>query len=214
MALLDRQNKFIFFHLYKCGGTSLRDILKPYLSDIRYPNRYEELGNSHSLPRDIKQIYQSINKIDFYNSMFKFTFVRNPFDWLLSTYYYILKNNLHPENENVSKMKLYDFLYYYVNDLKYTNKYKELGHNKITSLYEYITDNNDELIVDYIGKYENIDSDMQSISEKIGVKYSYIPNLNVNTSKDKDYRKYYDVYSIDFVKKYFEKDLDYFNYTF
>ena len=214
MALLNNHNKFIFFHLYKCGGTSLRDILKPHLSDIMFPNKFQELGNAHSLPRDIREIYKNIDKIELFDSYYKFTFVRNPFDWLLSIYYYILKNVNHNEHFIVKDMSLLQFLNYYVNDMRKSNENKDLGHNKVTNLYEYVTDEKGNLLVDFIGRFENMENDMMLICQKLGLYFKDIPLLNVNLGKEKDYRKYYDTESIDFVNENFKKDLDYFNYKF
>ena len=214
MALLNNHNKFIFFHLYKCGGTSLRDILKPHLSEIIYPNRFVELGNAHSLPRDIRDIYKNLNKIELFNSYFKFTFVRNPFDWLLSIYYYILKNVNHNEHFKVKVMSLSDFINYYINDMIKSNESKDLGHNKVTTLYDYVTDENGNILLDFIGKFESMENDMKFICQTLGIQYKNIPLLNVNSAKEKDYKKYYDDNSKKLIEKYFEKDLDYFNYKF
>lgn len=51
MAIVNDDKKFIFFHLYKCGGTSLRTLLK----DNIYGS--QEVLTGHSLPRDVKYHY-------------------------------------------------------------------------------------------------------------------------------------------------------------
>jgi hypothetical protein len=200
MALINDDKKYIFFHLYKCGGNSFRTILSG-----------NEYGGVHSNPKEIKQLLNSSNS-NIFNDYFKFTIIRNPFDWLLSTYFYII-NTSHNLNSIVKKMNFNEFLVYYVNEMM-LNLNKPIGSNKVVNLFEYITDENSNVILDYVGKYENIDSEAKIICEKIGIPFHKLPLKNVNINKDKDYRKYYNSESIEFVQTYFKKDLEYFNYKF
>lgn len=216
MALLNNNSNYIFYHLYKCAGNSLRDMINPipHLAHI-YKPKYQcvELGNAHSLPRDIQKIYYDKGQKDIYDNYFKFTIVRNPFDWLVSTYYYIIKNTLHNENTKVSGMTFSQFLTYYV-DVMMKNQGKELGHNKVCTLYDYVSDEKGNVIVDYIGKYETLNDDMKFICSKIGVPYTQVPLINVNNKRQRGYKQYYDAESIKFVEENFAKDLEYFNYKF
>ncbi len=45
------------------------------------------------------------------------------------------------------------------------------------------------LIVDYVGRFEQIDKDFRNICNKIGVPYTKLPMTNKTTHTD--YRKYY-----------------------
>ena len=83
MALVNTQHKFIFFHLFKCAGTSMREILNT--------NSYHcyEYQGVHNMPRDAKENMYADGKKDIFDNYYKFTIVRNPFDWLVSTYFYL-----------------------------------------------------------------------------------------------------------------------------
>lgn len=72
MALINDREKYIFFHLYKCGGNSMRELLCG-----------NEVQSGHSLPID----FEKLDKQKF-DSYFKFTIIRNPYDFVLSTYFY------------------------------------------------------------------------------------------------------------------------------
>ncbi len=76
----------------------------------------------------------------------------------------------------------------------------------------YITDNNGEIIVNYIGKFESLAESMEHVYSKIGESYQELPHEN--KSKRKDYRSYYDIESIEIVEKLFKKEIALFNYTF
>ena len=95
---------FIFFHLYKCGGNSVRKVLPPGT----------ELHGVHVAPAEILHHYKVHSNEEKFNKMFKFTFVRNPFNFLLSTFYYatIFKN--HFMNKDIKGMNMDKFVPYYM----------------------------------------------------------------------------------------------------
>ena len=55
MAVVSDKHKFIFFHLYKCGGTSVRELLKNI-------DGTQDLIGGHTLPRDVKYHYEMRGK--------------------------------------------------------------------------------------------------------------------------------------------------------
>ena len=112
-------------------------------------------------------------------------------------------------------MNLAEFIDYYVNYMMvHQGLSTELGKNKCVTPYEYISDNLGNVIVDFVGKYENLNEDYKKICQKLNIQYVEPPVYNVNIQKEKDYKKYYDKKAIDMVEKYFQKDLEYFNYKF
>ena len=84
--LLSESKEFIFFHLYKTAGTSLRHVLKPYcgLNESKHYNVNGYLTNADK---------------DIYEKYFTFGFVRNPWDWQVSLYHYMLKSKLGLDGE-------------------------------------------------------------------------------------------------------------------
>jgi hypothetical protein len=199
---------FIFFHLYKCGGNSVRKVL---------PKDMEWQG-VHCLPRDAELYYATHSKQEKFKEMFKFTFVRNPFNFLLSTFYYatIFKN--HFMHNDIKGMDMGKFVEYY---MKVVEEHKDptirpFGSNKVTTLYEYITDKDGRVIVDFVGKLENINAHMNVVLHKVGLPplAEPMPVKNKTATKEGHYRTHYSVGARKLVEKHFEKDLNYFNYEF
>lgn len=207
MALINTDKKFIFFHLFKCAGNSMRQLLNTH------PTLCYEYYGIHSSPRDVKELLIMEKKEYIFNEYFKFTIVRNPFDWLFSTYKYILSNTLHPLFESFKVMSFNDFVKYYV-EYMMLNDGISLGSNKCTNLYDYVSDSKGNLLLDYIGKYETINNDIVNILQSVKIKNKELPFINVTPNNDSDYRKYYNQESRDIVEKVFSKDLEYFNYKF
>ncbi|NJL76460.1 MAG: sulfotransferase family protein [Saprospiraceae bacterium] len=66
------------------------------------------------------------------------------------------------------------------------------------------------MIVDFVGKYENLANDFEHIKKKIGINDS----LNhLNKSRDnRDYLKYYNPETIDLVWEAYQEDITLFDY--
>ena len=209
MALVNNKYNFIFFHLYKCGGNSLRKVFDEAKGG-------EELLGVHCLPRDLKHHYDVRGQAhqDKFNNMFKFTIVRNPFDFLLSTYHYVRKFKNHYMHKDCINMEFKNFPAYYLKVLDEHKTSRPHGSNKVTFLYDWILDENGNVFMDFVGKLENINEDSKIILNKIGLPYTDIPTVNVNKMNDKPYREVYDLATRNFVEKNFAKDLEYFEYEF
>ena len=108
--LLSHQKKFLFIHIAKTGGTSVRAALQkhrwrdPYYAPIWIASKLSGLVKHEvgiKLPRHAKAITaKEMLPHDFYESLFKFAFVRNPWDLQVSSitpqtdYLVDLKGNL------------------------------------------------------------------------------------------------------------------------
>jgi hypothetical protein len=208
MALINHEKKFIFFHLFKSAGSSMRKIL------TTHNYMCNEIGiGGHALPRDIKEIMYQDGLKDIYDDYFKFTVVRNPFDWMVGTYFYIMAYKSHINYEAIKDMNLAQFIQHYV-DVMMLNEGRGIGENKCVTIYDFVSDSNGDVMVDYIGKYENLKEDMPFILKKVGIEEIELPVINTNPLRQPDYKQYYDAESISLVEKYFAKDLEYFNYKF
>ena len=161
----------------------------------------------HNKSKDIK-----------FNELFKFTFIRNPFDFMVSTYFYGKSYNNHFMHNDIihNNMDMEKFIPYY---FKVREQHKDinirpLGSNKVVTFKDWLLDNEGNQIVDYVGKIESYDDDMKIISEKIGIKEHQVPVINVNPNRNKNYREYYNDASKKMIENHFEWELDTYKYTF
>jgi len=207
VALINSDKKFIFFHLFKCAGTSVREILNN--------NNYfcQEYQGKHSSPRDVKEGLLFDDKPYIFDEYYKITFVRNPFDWLVSIFYYIKNDSENQYHNEVIGLNLNQFIEYYVNCMM-LNEGKQIGSNKNTTLFDYVTDKDGKILVDYIGKCETINEDMKNLWGKVDINPKELSLINVGINRERDYRQYYDNKTKTIVEKYFKKDLEFFNYKF
>ena len=129
-----------------------------------------------------------------WDDYFSFTFVRNPYDRMVSFYKYWL-------SRKSNALKFEDFLE------NFLHKFKEHRNQ-----YNWVSLRG-SVIVTYIGRTENFDNDIRHIGRVIGIT---IPNniVSKNVNRTDDYHSYYTKRSIRLIQKYCAKDLDCFGYKF
>ena len=75
-----------------------------------------------------------------------------------------------------------------------------------------LTDHNGKVIVDYIGRFENLHNDFKTVCKTIG-----LPNMklrHLNRTHHKHYSKYYDEQTKQIVTQIYKKDIEAFDYKF
>lgn len=78
--------------------------------------------------------------------------------------------------------------------------------------FDYISDENGEIIVDFVGRYENYIHDVQILCKKLGLDEIELPHIWA--SKSKHYSYYYNETCKQIVAERFAKDIEYFGYRF
>lgn len=208
MALVNDKHKFIFFHLYKCGGMSFRKSLNE-----AFPDSYEIQGG-HSLPKDFDLGDGGKNR-EKYKDYYRFTMIRNPFDFMVSTYFYAKTYSNHFMHDDIiqNSMGMEEFIPYYFKHRESDIKNKKIGQNKVVTIKDWLHDDMDNIVVDEVMMLENMSADISDLSKKLGVKID-INQTNVNPNRTKDYRKYYNDISKKMIEKEFSWELDKFEYKF
>lgn len=206
MALIGHKPQFIFIHIFKCAGHSIRWALRELHTG--------ELHGVHVEAKDVQQHFIKTGKPAFYEKAFKFTFVRNPYDWMVSTYYYIRKSKIHFMHEEAMSMTYEQWLGWYLD--VFHGSERPYGSNKYLTLKEFISDSEGNVIVDYVGKTETIQGSFNDICDAIGIPKVALTkrNVGIGNNRQADYRQYYNDNSKAMIQKAFGEDLDYFEYAF
>jgi hypothetical protein len=184
----------IFIHIPKTAGNSVQAINSAYYGHgIRNPNFiYYKDSNERKL------------------SKFSYTFVRNPWDRLVSAFFYLKSggNSIGDKNECKKYLGKYSDLTDML--LNWDNIILNLCHMK--EQYKWICDDEGNIIVDFIGRYENLQEDLNIICDKIGIPQLELPHKN--KSKHNHYTEYYDDETRKIVAEKYAKDIEYFGYEF
>lgn len=137
---------------------------------------------------------------DVFDAIFKFAFVRNPWDWQVSLYHYILQDPKHHQNALLKSLGSFgQYLEWRVTDGLELQK-------------SYLTDESGRFLVNFVGRYERLASDFQHVCQVLNFKGLELPHINA--SAHRDYRTYYNNRSRKLVEQHFQDDIATFGYTF
>lgn len=142
-----------------------------------------------------KKCYKLINQSTWSN-YFKFAFVRNPWDRVVSAW----KNRSSIE-------KFEDF----IKVIPAQKNHTDLFWHTLPQ-YDHIYDENENLMVDKVYRVENLQDDLKEICKNFELNYSEIGKMN--SSNRKPYWEYYTDEMANKVSEIYKKDIEKFNYKY
>lgn len=185
--MICHDKKIIFIHCPKCGGESIEESVFGRSDTFYNGNLYEGSPEKHWGCKDyIKHYGQKI-----FDDYFVFSFVRNPWDRSVSRIMYRNKRYKRPMDISIQLLK------------------QECCINK-TFCEDLIL--NQKYMVDFIGRFENLQEDFNIVCDKIEIPQQKLPHKN--KSKHKHYTEYYDDETREIVAQKYAKDIEYFGYKF
>ena len=216
--LLSPRYGFLFVHIAKTAGTSVRSALErvrrrdPYYWLMWPCHRFSHL-TGHRLgtkfPRHAKAIAaKEMLPKEFYDSLFKFAFVRNPWDLQVSSFHHIRRERPHVMEGHDD---FASFLRWKFNPQR---PYQYHIDTSIELQSDYVIDLHGNQIVDLVGRYERLQDDFGEICRRIGVAVSSLPHRRQATDRDRDYRRYYDDATAELVARHMKADIERFGYRF
>ena len=189
------KSKTIFIHIPKTAGVSL---VKAIYGDVSLEGHRSFYFNSIALN----------TKSDKY---FSFTFVRNPFDRLYSAYKFLSKGGMNYLDKlafetHLSEFK--DFEDFVLNGLD-KNLIYQITH--LIPQHEYLCDKTGIILVDFVGRFENLHDDIILLSSKLkkNIKLNH-HNYNIKLN----YKEVYNDEMIEKVYQIYQEDIEIFNYTY
>ena len=190
------ENKCIFIHIPKAAGQSVSLAL------------FNDKHPGHWSIKDFE--WENERKLKYY---YTFTFVRNPWDRLVSAYFYLKNSTPYLGDQNFAK----DFLSEYESfeDFVLNGFGRECIINWVhfRPQISFLLDSKGKLNIDYIGKLESLESDFEKISAQLNFDAMSLPK-KTNTSKRSDYRSYFNNEMKEKVEFLYSDDIKVFNYVF
>lgn len=200
--VVSKEYKWTFYHIPKNAGISLRKALEPY--GRRRGDTYMHVGIRDCEPAD---------------GHFTFAFVRNPWERMYSAYTFWNRRRKEIP-EIVGKFKSYDsldmpFKEWLVEGKFWEDDYKmgEIPPFQRRSQSYYLTYDDVNLAVDYVGTVENLEDSLRAVTDRLGMEPCEIPRLNLNPVED-TYRQAYDEESVAFVAQHHSWEIAKFGYKF
>ena len=234
--IISKKHNFIYIGIYKTATTSIQKHLAGRINPIRKPKMGTRFVPNIDDPivdkdliggvnetqeerhRDIlaaKKLYLEDETEENWDKLYIFSFVRNPFDLVLSHFNYkrkVIRKMLEkfPDKKLTTEQEL--FL-----SLDFSDWVKEFGSinfmpNDHADQYSVLSDNDDKLLVDDIGRFENLHEHFNYFMTKVGLPQGTLPHNN--STEHEHYSSYYDDKSKAIIAKKFARDIDFFKYSF
>ena len=185
--MISDEYKVVFAHIDKTGGSSITSMLN---NGGREETKYKH--------KTLLQMVNNDNK-DYY----KFAFVRNPYERVLSKYYHDVKI-ARPDKPGSTRdcNNFNDWIIKHQRDL---GKF-------LRTQYSYVYDKSGNIMADFIGRFENLENDVEIIKEKLGLKAN-LEHKNKNPiKKDIDWLSEYTKQGIEIVNRIYLCDFKSFCY--
>lgn len=205
------EKNFIFIHVAKTGGQSMKNVLRPYavqknggqwrrlLSHLPVREAVDAQFGPHTSARWARRKLPR----DFFNRAFKFGLVRNPYELAVSRYFFVRSNADHHHHEDARKQSFADFLLA-------QKRRSRWGEKDQTAM---LCDTDGRLLVDKVYRFEDIKDAYKDIVRRLGLQDAP-PLTRMNASRHADYRNYYSDQKKALVEELWKRDIERFGYTF
>ena len=210
--MISHKHKFIYVHITRCGGNLINKYFNYSVGKITADADNYEIDH-YPLFR-YNDLYS-----DVFDEYYKFAFVRNPWERMLSEFFYKKYGKLRggdwgPSHRFIdcSNIEFKEFIrrlgekFDEVKSMTRTNQFL-VSH--FMSYHDYLSPLS---AMDFIGKLENFDEDFTKVCSKFGIEY--IPQPRINSVKHEHYTEYYDDEARQIVAEKYAKDIEYFGYEF
>jgi len=146
-----------------------------------------------------------------FNSYYKFAFVRNPFSRLVSAYEFMQNGGYGVSDKDiVAIVKRFSTFQDFVLNYLTPHSAKRIRHFRPQHFF--VCDSSNNIMVDFIGRFENIEQDYENIRCKIGVGEP-LKKINATNGKRLTLDEYYEnPYVLSKIIKIYYKDFEIFHY--
>lgn len=216
--MISHTNKFIFVQIPKTGCTSIESVLQSHAEPVLQGHHsWDSPQHKHiTLKAQQRLLGQAM-----FEQYYKFAFVRNPYSWLVSNYFFCGGLHVPYHRDKPELMRLSEspgLVKDWLKDHKSITTFKQwlkwyVEHVNGTQL-EMICDSTGLVAVDFVGKLETIDQDFDTVCDKLGLARARVPHVNRTPRKHKHYMEYYDDETRSIVEKHYAEDLEHFEYTY
>ncbi len=200
--MLIPSHKVLFVHIPRTGGTSIEGYFRKEIIKKKTKELYKNCLSGNEIFHLNGRQHYPLRYFDEYAGIkdyFKFAFIRHPLDRLVSAYEY-------------SFSKRYSFNFFINVILRcsvFTNNFSTSHMTHLKPQNQFTTSN--KLNFDFIGRFENLETDFREIQRKLGLEPKKIPHTF--KTKRRPYQDYYNKKTRAIAERKYRKDFELLGYT-
>ncbi|MGH6870204.1 MAG: sulfotransferase family 2 domain-containing protein [Rhizomicrobium sp.] len=190
--IVSASRRFVFAHVPKTGGISIRAALAPFADEsLRLPAHETLAGLAARLPQT--------------RGHFKFAFVRNPWDRLVSFYAYA-RRFLARTLPGLQTLSFEDML-------RALDRHEDWTHDvhAFRPQSDFVRGADGAPLADFVGRFERLETDFDLACARAGIAARL---THRNASDHRPYAACYTAWSRDFVAARYRTDIEAFDYRF
>ena len=225
--MICRPFKCLFVHVPKTAGQSVEQFFMDRMGLDWDADRGEVLlGDNPDTTRGTQKLahlsaWEYVNdgfiEREEFDSLFRFSFVRDPFERIVSEYRY--RNYFHHRSFR-------DFVLHKLPNPGWDDKYRH-----VMPQYDMLHDPDGRLMVDFVGRFEALQQDFDKVCHWLGLEDSKLPHRNPSNKKSRNLKRkvrnalflngegrkkhwteFYDQRTLDAVTRLYAKDIEAFGY--
>jgi len=206
--ILSHKLKLIFFAVPKTGTHAIRFALRELMGEedeeqvglfVKKQSSIQvlaEIRHGHIKASELKPHLSS----EIWNTYFKFGVVRNPWDKYISFCAFMNKNN--PDFKADPKKYIHQII----------DRPRARKRILFRPQYEFLYDGNGDCLVDYVGRFEDLQSTYNVVADKCNFTSQSLEKINESTHNN--YRDYYDDELKEKIAYFYREDIELFDYKF
>jgi hypothetical protein len=181
-------------------------------SDAKEPS-WSKVLSTHSKAKDVKKaLSETPEGREIWSTYFKCAFVRNPWDWAASQFCWNFGGSF--PNQRVPRTG--EFTADLADKVVKLLSEEAANGEKIQNQYTFLHDEEGNLLVDFVGRFEDRTAGLKHILENIGVPFESGCGEHIHRTANTDinYEDFYTHGSKRVISNMFAKDIEAFNYQF
>jgi hypothetical protein len=203
--MISHDHQFIFTHVPKTAGKSIRYFLGLPEFDYQYKADGQNIEHAYGHQR----LFDFLNE-EYFARYFKFAFVRNPFDRIISAYFYLENGGCNESDRRFREEHLTPYKGSFAAFVEGLPKLVTSDHFKPQVVW--LCDDRRKPLADFVGRYESLEQDASIVGKKLGLSFQGLPMMN--KSQHQSYRSYYDEATKRRVAQVYGEDIEMFSYRF
>lgn len=224
--ILSHTHEFVFICNGKTGTSSIEAALGEYQEGAEFEVAVDGLYTPKHIP---PVALRGLLGPSLWEKYFVFTFVRNPWDWFVSQFFWnqkpppISKKRLFLSpvqtvkayfQKRRKRAELQSLDVFSESDIRKTydllRQYRGIYGADSLFQYHYAYSPNGHKLVDYVGHFEQINQDFDRVMDALGLDVE-LPHRN--PTDHRDYRSYYTSETADLIGELYQKDVEAFGYA-